>query len=245
MKSFLFFSKSSIAVLAILTIGFTSCTDEYVPGITGEGEIIEASLYPDDFTGFVCAIAADVYLTQGAMQEVVVKAQENIIDNIRMHVSNGIWLIEYRNLVFRAEPVKIFITVPDLTKAAISGAGSIVGLSAFKNLGHLDLVISGAGDMDLETESEELEVRITGAGDMDLRGSTEYLDVSITGTGNINAFNLPTREAEILISGSGNVRVDVEDYLTVTISGSGSVFYQGNPEVDLLITGTGTVRRNQ
>ncbi|MFH0761791.1 MAG: head GIN domain-containing protein [Bacteroidota bacterium] len=245
MKSFLLPLKSIIAVLAVMTILFTSCTDEYLPGIKGEGDIVEASLYPDDFTGFVCAIAADVYLTQGDTQEVVVEAQENIIDNIMLHVSNGIWLIEYHNLVLRAEPVKIFITVPDLTKAAISGTGSIIGLTAFENLGHLDLSISGSGDMDIETESEELEVRISCAGDMDLRGKTEYLDISISGSGSIDAFDLPTREVEISISGSGNAYVDVEDYLDVTISGSGSVFYQGNPEVDLHITGSGTVRRNR
>lgn len=245
MKSFQLLFKPTIALLALLTGILTSCTDQYFPGITGEGEVIEATLTPNDFTGFVSAIAADVYLTQGDTQKVVVEAQENIIDNIRTHVSNGIWLIEYRNLVFRAEPVKIFITVPDLTKAAISGAGSITGLTPFENLGHLEFAISGAGDMDMEAESEELDVRISGAGDLNLRGTTEYLDISISGAGSVDAYDLPARDTEIVISGSGNAYVDVEDYLNVTISGSGSVYYEGNPEVDLLITGSGKVRRNR
>jgi hypothetical protein len=243
MKSFLV--KPTIALLVCIPVLFNSCTHDYLPGIEGEGEIVEATLYPDDFTGFVNAIAADVYLTQGRRQEVVVQAQENIIDNIRLHVNDGIWLIEYHDMVRWAQPVKIYITVPDLTKAAISGSGSIIGLTAFNNLENLDLVISGSGDLDLETESDELNVRISGAGDLDLSGTTEYFDILISGSGSIDAYDLETREAEITISGSGNVFLDVEDYLKVSISGSGSVFYHGTPEIDSHITGSGTVRRDR
>jgi len=237
--------KPLAVVCGLLPLLFASCSDYYIPGINGEGEIVESTVYLDDFDGFVSTIGADIFLTQGDTQEVVIRAQENIIDNIVLDVNRGIWTIEYYEWVHHAKPVKIFITIPDLTKAAVTGSGNITGVTPFYNLGRLELAISGSGDFDLETESNEVDVRVSGLGNFELAGETKFLDILISGSGNIDAFDLETEEAEITISGSGNAFVDVEDYLNVMISGSGSVFYRGTPEIDSHITGSGTVRRDR
>jgi len=234
-----------LAVVAVIPFLLVSCEDGFFGSISGEGEIVQETLYVDDFDGFVSTISADVYISQGDELEVVVEAQQNIIDNINTDwVRNGIWTIKYYHWVKRAKPVKIYITLPDLTKIGLSGSGEIFGETTFTDVGQLDLNISGSGKIDLDTEAEETYIRISGSGDVYLTGYTNLLDCAISGSGGIHAYGFIVQRADIGISGSGDARVNVEESLDVRISGSGSVFYRGNPVVDSHISGSGTVRRD-
>jgi hypothetical protein len=237
--------KTWIIALIILPMTLVSCHDEFFIGISGQGDVTEETLYVDEFNGFISTIAADIYLTQGDKQEVVIEAQQNIIDNINLdRLDDGIWTIGYHRPVISAKPVKIYITIPTLTKAAISGSGDLKGLTPFTGLDNLKLMISGSGSMDLETESNKMDVVISGSGDIKITGETGNLDLLISGSGSFQGSDLVTTKADLTISGSGGARVAVEDFLQVFVSGSGSVYYSGNPEIDVRVSGSGRVIHN-
>jgi len=231
-------------MLVVSSLLITSCHPEFVPGIVGRGEIVTQTLDVDDFTGFVSTIAADVYISQGDEFEVIMEAQQNIIDDLDTDwISNGIWTIKYRHWIKFSKPVKLFITMPDLTKACIAGSGSVSGETSFTNLGNLDLVITGSGSVDLDVDCADLDITISGSGDMQLEGYAENLDCLITGSGKIRGADLNLNRAEIRITGSGDAWLNVEEYLDVVISGSGNVFYYGDPELSSRISGSGEVKR--
>ena len=234
--------KWTIALCAVLPMVLVSCCHDYLIGINGQGEIVEETVILDDFNGFVSGIAADIYLTQGDQQEVVIKAQQNIIDNIDLdRVYDGIWTIRYYQWVGYSKPVKIYITIPTLTKAGVSGSGDIVGLTSFTGLDQLNLAISGSGSIDLDTESNSLDAAVSGSGDLRLSGLTGKFGLVISGSGSMNGNDLVSKNADVRISGSGNAWLTVEEFLRVVISGSGDVNYSGNPEVDVHISGSGEV----
>ena len=234
--------KLMIALVAILPMALVSCQDDFMFGVSGQGEIVKQTVQIEDFDGFVSTIAADIFITQGDEQEVVIEAQQNIIDEINLdRVDNGIWTIHFRHIVHYARPIKIYITMTTLTKAGITGSGDIEGVTAFTGLDRLKLFITGSGSIDLDSDSKEIDAEITGSGDMKLYGSTERVDLLISGSGGFLGKDLKTAEAEITITGSGNARLNVEEYLKVFIAGSGTVYYTGNPEVDLHISGSGNV----
>jgi len=235
-----------IAVLVILPMAFVSCHDEFMIGISGQGEIVEQTINLDDFDGFVSAISADIYLTQGDKQEVVIEAQQNIIDNIDLNrVENGKWTIRYHQMVRHSKQVKIYITITTLNIAGISGSGAIAGLTPFTSLDNLKLIISGSGSMDLDTESKSMDVAISGSGDLKMVGKTDKLNLFVSGSGSFNGKDLVTPRAEMTISGSGSARLTVEEYLQVLVSGSGNVYYSGNPELDVHVSGSGSVVRDR
>lgn len=234
-----------VVLITILPILFVSCEDGFMGGIVGHGDVVQANLYLDDFDGFVSTIAADIYLRQGEEMEVVMEAQRNIIDNLDLdRVKNGIWEIKYDHSVRQAKPVKIFITMPYLTKAGLSGSGEIIGESPFTGCDELELVISGSGKMNVEAECKNIFVNISGSGDMYLTGSTNNLDCAITGSGGIHAYEMVSQSAEVRVSGSGNGMLRVDDELIVSISGSGSVYYKGYPTIDAHISGSGKVKND-
>jgi hypothetical protein len=235
-----------LAVIAILPITFCSCHDEFLDVLRGHGEIVEQTVNLDDFDGFVSSIYADIHLTQGEKQEVIIQAQQNIIDNIDLtRVENGIWIIHFnQNMVKYSEPVKLFITIPTLTKAGINGYGTITGLTPFINLDQLNLSISGAGSIDLETQSNQMDIIVSGSGDLNMVGNTDQLNMTISGAGDFHGSEFVTRLADLTISGSGTARLAVEEYLRVFVTGSGNVYYTGNPKIDKHILGSGNIYRD-
>lgn len=126
------------------------------------------------------------------------------------------------------------------------------------------LEVAGRGRLDLEgLESESLAVKVSGLADGSLRGlALGALDVEvagraeltlagragrqrlrISGSAELDAFELAGEEAEVRISGHGEVNVAVARDLTARIAGYGHVTYDGDPTVDQSVSGGGSVRR--
>ena len=97
-----------MTILVALPFLFTSC-EQGIIGISGEGEIVQATLDVDDFDGFANNIAADIYVSQGDQYEVVMEAQENIIDNLNiddidqvtMLIQRGPLKLQFDNIMVR------------------------------------------------------------------------------------------------------------------------------------------------
>lgn len=195
----------------------------------------------DNFDGLGLSISADVMLRQGSAQSVKIEAQQNIIDNLKKEVKDGVWKIGFDKNVKKHEPVKIWVTVPDIASLTISGSGSIIGDGKFSNLNDLVLAISGSGDIKLDADSKNLSVALSGSGNMDLSGNTGASSIKISGSGDIVAFGLKARTCEIKISGSGDSSVNVSESLEVAIAGSGDVYYKGKPSLRSKISGSGEV----
>jgi putative autotransporter adhesin-like protein len=209
--------------------------------IKGEGQKVTKELTLSNFDGIGLAINAHVYLRQGP-QSVKIEAQRNILDNIKTEVKNDSWNIKYHKNVRHHDGVKIWISMPTLTKAAVSGSGDIEATGSFANLGNLSLAVSGSGNISLGASSKSVKAAISGSGDMDLSGNTGEFSVSIAGSGDVNAKDLKAVSCNVRISGSGDAAVYATKDLNVAIAGSGDVVYSGNSSVRSKISGSGDVK---
>lgn len=194
------------------------------------------------FDALGLSINGDVYLSQGSTQSVKIEAQKNILDNIVTEVKSNYWKIKFDKDVKNHDGVKIWITIPHLTKAAVSGSGNIEGRTVFNNLDDLKLAISGSGDIELESNSRSLSAAVSGSGDYELSGKTGDAEFRIAGSGDIEAGDLVTENCSVKISGSGDASVHVNGNLNVGIAGSGDVLYRGSPNVKSKISGSGDVQ---
>jgi len=83
-RNYLFFTA---CLLVLLGSGCGWNDDESVFGcIDGEGAVTSEELLLNDFTKIKLKISADVYLTQGDVQKVVVEGQQNIIHAIDLDI---------------------------------------------------------------------------------------------------------------------------------------------------------------
>lgn len=212
---------------------FGTCVD-------GSGPIVTRELFVAPFHGIELPISADVFIKQGPDQEVIVEGKDNIIDEIETDVQGGIWKIEFNRCVRDIDQLRVFITMPDLTRLRISGSGDVVSENTFV-ISDLEIDIPGSGNVDLALDADDLDIEIPGSGRLILEGLADETRYRISGSGDVHAFNLECRVADISIPGSGDVEVFVTEFLKVRISGSGDVFFKGDPSLDVSITGSGNV----
>ncbi len=232
---------SAATLLLIPGCIFDFDDDEDIFGcINGDGPTVSEEISLRNFDGIDLRISADVYIRQGAEQEVIIEGQRNIIDEIERDVDDGIWEIETDRCIRSYDDLRIYITVPNVTLLRVSGSGDIISENTLV-ADDIEMTISGSGTIDAALDADDINAKIPGSGDIFLEGQADQLVLSISGSGDFRAFDLPLRSANINISGSGDVNVRVSDELDVRISGSGDVSYKGNPQVDASISGSGRV----
>lgn len=236
--------KSKIFLL-LVTILLIQCKADSQPfgSIKGEGDVVKQEITLDAIKGVELSFSGDVVLTQGSPQKIVIEGQANIIDNIKRNVRNGVWDIAFEKNVRDAKPVTVYITMPTLTEASLSGSGHIKGTSTFTGLQEVSINVSGSGDIKLALESQSTDVAISGSGGIQLQGRTQSFDITLSGSGNVNAKDFQSTNCGVSISGSGDATVNVNGDLKTDIAGSGDVHYTGNANVKANIVGSGNVSK--
>ncbi len=229
----------SVLFMLFMIATTVQCQNWWKNGIRGEGPVVNQEFDLEKFDGVSLHFSGDLYLKQGNTQNVRIEGQQNIIDNITTEVRDGIWKIRFDRPVRKHERVKVYVTIPHLTLAKISGSGDIYGEGRFTSLEALQLGISGSGNINMDMDATEISAKISGSGDMDLSGQTNGLEIKISGSGDINAYDLKTQKCRIQISGSGDCKLNVVDDLEARISGSGDVEYKGRPRISTKISGSG------
>ena len=232
----------SICLIVSMTIN-VSCAQNWGNGVKGKGEIVSKDLNIEKFTGFKLGISGDVILTKGSAQKVRVEGQQNIIDLIKIKVTDNVWKIVFEQNVSDHKSLKIYITIPTLTEVGLSGSGDITCTNSFDNLNDLNVYVSGSGDMDLNVKAKSISTKLSGSGNITLNGASDFQEMKISGSGNIKAYDFEVGEASASISGSGNIQLNVSRQLDARISGSGDISYKGDPNVNTRISGSGDVRK--
>lgn len=206
---------------AALVLGWVVCaagcgSDQCV---SGAGPIVSQTIDLTSFTGFDFQVGGEVTAVPGGTQQVVVRAEQNVLDRLNRDVINGIWEIGFTECVRNVSEFRVDITVPELDSVELSGAGTVTA----------------------ETEASSIDTILSGAGTVTLTGETTSQQVTLAGSGTVEAFELTTEETSVLLTGQGTVNVTANEQLDVDLQGAGAVFYKGDPQLNVRITGAGSV----
>ena len=249
--------KSIKTLLAIFLLGivFISCDKK-----NGNGQLTSETRQLDSFSKVESEGAYSVFVTHDSKSEVRIEAESNLIQYIRTEVNNGILKIYNSQNIDPDFEIKIFVKTPNVNGLLLSGSGiieadSLVGDNAevfisgsgiieTKTIAnHVSVTNSGSGmlTIDIADSTETITCLISGSGLANFSGSAQQGNFVISGSGSMGALNLVLNELDATISSSGNMNVNVIDFLKVLISGSGSVSYMGDPDLDVNITGSGAL----
>ncbi len=228
-------------LFALALVVTNSATAQKYETIKGEGDVVRQEISLPAIHGVHLGMHADVFLTPGSPQKVVIEAQQNILDRIKRDVRDDQWYITFDGNIRECKPVKIYITMPTLDAVGLGGSGTIRSTASFTGLNVIDVHVSGSGTVDLAVEANATEVKLSGSGKVALKGATSTLSVGISGSGDVNTTDLKSGKCDVRISGSGDATVSVDGDLDASISGSGDVRYKGNANVHSKISGSGSV----
>ena len=200
----------------------------------------------DDVSGFDqirIETFGEFIIQQGDEESLKIEAPRDYLRYITSEVENGVLVISTRR-GFMGGPVRHVVytlTVKDLQKVSLSGAGTIKLLEL--ETPSFELNLTGAGSIEIDNLiADKLEVNLTSAGAIVIAGEVDGQEVNLSGLGSYEAGDLRSNTADVLLTGAGSVVVWVEETLDVEVSGVGSVAYFGkNPQVNQNVSGLGSV----
>ena len=230
---------AALAVLALLAAGCTTLPDTC---IEGSGAVVNETRSVAGFHSVSLNMPATLTVRQGTPPGLQIEADDNILPFISTTVKDGTLTIsQTRPCIRPTGAIRMSATSPDFRELAILGTGDIRSDGILRTPG-LAARITGAGDVDLAVETVTLSTTVTGTGNVRLSGIAPEHTISLPGAGSVDAAALQTARTSVEILGSGNVKVNASDALTVKITGAGTVLYAGSPQVEQTIAGTGSIR---
>lgn len=209
--------------------------------VRGQGDITEQTHDITGFTKVSFEISGDVYLSQSDNYNVRIETKENLHTHIKFEVKDEELRVYSRSLLRNTDGTKLYIDIPVLEGVRINGSNNVFGSGIFKSESTL-LSINGSGNMEMDIDTENLEIEINGSGNIQLTGSAKNQVIEINGSGQVQNQEILSEIVDTESNGSGNCEVNVSSVLNSEINGSGSVAYSGSPEsVNTEINGSGRV----
>ncbi len=191
--------------------------------VNGSGNVISETRAASGFTSISLESSADVNVTFGTAESVVITAEDNIAPLIETNVQNHQLIIKTRPLATfsTTKPVRINLTMKSLERVSMSGSGNI-------NVP--------------EVTGDAISVDMPGSGNITIGGTANSVNINMDGSGNIFCDKLITKSATVVLKGSGNITVYASDSLDATNSGSGDIRYSGSPaSVSKKVTSSGSI----
>lgn len=190
-------------------------------------------------------VAADLVITQGNSNSLVLEGNPDDLEEIETYVKDGTLKIRRDSdwsWFDTKDDVKIYVTLSNFSGASVSGSGKITNTNNLKG-DDVKFSVSGSGDINLYVDCKSVDAHISGSGEINLHGSTDTMDLSISGSGDLNSLGMSANTLDAHISGSGSAKVKIKEEIDAHISGSGKIRYEGTPSrVREKVSGSGSVR---
>jgi Putative auto-transporter adhesin, head GIN domain len=217
-------------------------------GVPGSGNVLTETREPGAFEAIAIEYpGAEVIVQQGDKETVEIQADDNLLPQLSTEVVSGTLTIknvetDWNAMVNPSKPVKIDITVKDLTGIVLSAPVGDLRVNDLE-ADTLQLLVSGGAQVRLNgIHVDLLDSVLSGAGDIQASGTADEVKLVLSGLGDFNAADLQSKKADIELSGMGGATVRVEEELAATITGAGSIQYFGNPHVEQSVNGAGSVK---
>ncbi|MBC3906438.1 GIN domain-containing protein [Undibacterium umbellatum] len=160
----------------------------------------------------------------GKTQSVQIKGSERFINNVTTEVIGDELVISYKekNSVKISDNSQVIISIPELSKFKMEGAGKTV----LNNLSGPHFALS-----------------YEGAGLLVANGKVKSFTLRAEGVGLVETKDLIAEQVDARIEGVGSVSVNARDSLNASVQGIGSLTYYGHPRnVSKSVEGIGSVR---
>lgn len=227
-----------IALLLLSSLVISSCNEED-PGPRQSDSRTYSIM---DFDRIAAGDALIINIKQGTNFSIQADGDRRNLDDLMVYKNGSTLVLRYEHYEKRNYNTSIMITLPTLSGSDFSGAVN-AQISGFGHIQQFDLALSGASLAQLDVEVTELNFSLSGASQLRLAGKGETLHGTITGASLLSAFNYPSAQAKLIVSGASNAKVSVAQKLDVNASGASLILYRGNPQLEVEASGESIVKQ--
>ena len=213
---------------------------------TTTGQDIKKEIPVEDFTKVYINIACEVDLTQAEETKLVIEAEERLLEEIDVEISNGTLRItsDRKSWKKHKDDVDISLTVKHIESFQVAGA---VDLRANKKIvaDKLSILVGGVANIEMELECNKLMADLSGVADIDIRGEAPLAVWNVSGTASLDAEDFITEATRVDFSGVGKGEVHATKILKASVSGLGLLEYSGNPaNITTNVSGLGKIKQD-
>lgn len=208
--------------------------------LRGNGKVATQNRSASNIKGIDVGGGFMVELTQGSNEGVRLEAEENLLDNIKTEMRNGVLHIYNDKGISSTKGMKAFVTLQDLESISISGGVKVIGNSSFKSPA-LKLEMSGGSNVKLTVATEQIKGNLSGASRIELQGKADDVAIQLSGASKMDASELEARQVKVQASGASSVKVFAQESLDINASGASAVYYKGSPSITSDVTSAARV----
>jgi hypothetical protein len=188
-----------------------------------------------DFKDIYIEDNMDLFLKQGAVQEIKIEGGENLIPYIRTEVVGNELRIKNENRCnwarsYKKGKIKITITNPIYFYIKQYGSGLISSIDTLR-LDTFKIYTRETGDMNFTIKTHAFFIQSLGTTDLTVKGSTGVCGIFHTGEGYIYCQDLSSMHTWTYSEASGNEYLNASVALYINLNWVGDIYYKNNPTV--------------
>lgn len=198
------------------------------------------------FSGIKVSGGIDVYLSQGNEYALAVSAsEEKYRDAIKTEISDGIlriWYEDGSSINFGGNRnLRAYVSFKTLSGLEGSGACDFSFTEKF-TANSFRIKLSGACEIKGPIDIGNLDIEMSGASTARMKGTVDNIKISASGASDLKNYDLVVNHCKAGISGASDVRITVNNSISVRASGASNFYYKGNPDKkDISESGASTI----
>ena len=233
-----------ITIAFLLALFLSSCGFDINlgEGKKGNGAITKDNReITEKFTAVSASEGLDVYVTQADEFQIVVEADENVIDLIGTDIKNGKLRIHARENIGRATK-KIFVSLPEVTELE-SSSGADLTVKNDLSADRIEIGASSGSDLEVNLKANDIKARASSGADMELSGEADNLEIHASSGSGIKAGNLSVRTCNASASSGADITINVSESIVADASSGGNISYSGEAALEQRKSVSGSVRK--
>ncbi len=216
------------------------------PALKGSGRVTTEERPLEDIHRIVVCCDIDLTIQHGPRARFVAMADDNILEQLRARVEDGVLHVDYADGVKGLRPtqvVQVNITVTDLYELRVAD-GVVARVKPFATD---SLRVEATGDSDVVFHGvrvdRELAVFARNHSVVRLEGSARHLDAELQKRSELSGKALSVASADIRMAGGSDAELAVEKELDVSGTGGSELTYHGQPAVSEDLSGLATIEQ--
>jgi len=216
-----------VLIVFISTILLASTTFRAIAQESDKNKVVKETRDLPAFNKIEVGGAFEVFMEMGQDQSVIVETEQKNMEKVRAEVKDNVLEITSRGIMNPRE-LKVYLVLEDIEGIFVSGACNLESTGLIR-ADMLELRSSGASDVSLDIEVDNLSSSISGASTVYLSGKAEQHSLGTSGASTLNAANLETQTTVADLSGASSAIVFARQDLVAELSGSADIDYKGSP----------------
>ncbi len=234
-------AKITIAVLMALFLSSCAFDMNWGEGKRGNGNVTdERREVTAEFTAITASEGLDVYVTQDRDFEILVEADENIIDLIGTDIKDGKLRIHAIENIGRATK-KVYVSLPDISALRANSGADLVTKDRIE-ADEIYLDASSGADLKVELSADIVHADTSSGADIRISGDANMLYADASSGSGIKAGEFKVQTCEADASSGADIRVHVSKKLVADASSGADIKYTGGAQVTKNKSVSGSVR---